>query len=149
MIETTPETRVIPRHQLPETTIPDISIPDFTYDYENETTGDFVDIMELNTKIQALRHALYVVSDKYSETAAYYERVKLIYDRAVRREFLSTDGRTDGVRRDIAAITCENLENDMVTQLAKMKRLKTEADTIRADLNLAIALSYNLRHMTK
>lgn len=137
-------------NQLPDIDLPPLEITSFAYDYEKETTGDFVDIHELNKKIQILRHTLYTVSDKYSEAAARFEYVKTLYDKAYRRAYLSLDDtiKTD-VKRNLAAMECEPIEADLVKWSTKTKRYKTEVDTLRADINVAITISHNLRHTTK
>jgi len=147
MTDTAPDTSIYDRTS--------IKLPKFkgwssksVYDYDEEIV-DYESLEALNRTINQARKALF----KTTESIGSYERkentAKINYDRAYRREFLSSTAKTESEKRMRAALNCEDLENEWLMHQQVREELVRYSATLRLELQTLQGLGHNYRQQMK
>lgn len=118
------------------------------YNY-HEQVIDYEDLKRLNESINEARMGLFRVTD----TINYYDReerrLKVIYDRAWRRAYIESNGRTDKERQYRADMVCESMEDDWIVASQLKAELIKVSQTIRMELETLQSIGNNLRQQMK
>jgi hypothetical protein len=132
-----------------------ITLPDFknwsatkVYDYENEVV-DYETLEKLNSTIRQARLALFKTTESINKYDRLETTAKTNYDRAFRREFLSSTAKTEAEKRMRAALKCEDLENDWLVQQQIGEELVRLSHTLRLELQSLQGLGNNIRQQMK
>ena len=118
------------------------------YNFKDQIVS-FESLEELDTALNAARHALFVVTDKINEYERKERKAKLEYDRACRQEYITSQEKTDAAKRIRAEIKCEDLENEWVRYDQLKKELVRTSATLRLELETLQTMGHNLRQQLK
>jgi len=90
---------------------------------------------------------------RVTDTINYYDReerrLKVIYDRAWRRAYIESNGRTDKERQYRADMVCESMEDDWIVASQLKAELIKVSQTIRMELETLQSIGNNLRQQMK
>lgn len=134
---------------------PEYEAPDFRqleaseyFDYEGQII-DYEDLPELNRTINLARKALYKTTEQINHCERLEQDTRLKYERAHRRAYLSSTGKTETERKTRADLATEDLENDWIAYKQAKSELIRIANAVRIDLQTLQALGNNIRQQLK
>jgi hypothetical protein len=118
------------------------------YDYDTEIV-DYETLEKLNSTIRQARLALFKTTESINKYDRLETTAKTNYDRAFRREFLTSTAKTEAEKRMRAALKCEDLENDWLVQQQIREELIRLSHTLRLELQALQGLGNNIRQQMK
>lgn len=118
------------------------------YDFETEIV-DYETLEQLNSTINQARLALFKVTDSINRYEREEKTAKVEYDRAHRRELLSSTAKTVDERRTRADLMCEDLENAWLVTAQIKDELIRLSHTLRQELTALQGLGNNIRQQMK
>lgn len=107
--------------------------------------ADAHDIHKLNDAIDKLRVAIYATNKKLNEAVRKTLEAKLYYDRQFNRVLLTTQGRTEMIRKTLAAIKTEDFEQKWRTRELIVKDLEMRLKIMIVELDSLKTLALNIR----
>lgn len=120
-------------------------VPEEVLISESGQLADYNDMRAVNLAIDKLRIAMYKTSDHLKEAEQRAAKSKLAYDRAFNRSYLLSEGKTDGIRRAIAQIKTEDLENKWRTRDMIVRELNSRLRLMSVELDALKTLAFNMR----
>lgn len=120
-------------------------VPEEVLISESGQLADYSDMRAINLAIDKLRLALYKTSDHLKEAERRSAKSKLDYERAYNRNYLLSEGKTDSVRKAIAQIKSEKLENKWRTRDMIVRELNSRLRMMSIELDALKTLAYNMR----
>ena len=120
-------------------------IPEEVLISESGQLTDYNDMRAVNLAIDKLRIAMYKTADHVKEAERRAATSKLTYEREFNRSYLLSEGKTDGVRRAIAQIKTENLENKWRTRDMIVRELNSRLRLMSVELDALKTLAFNMR----
>lgn len=140
---------------MPDSDLNNIDLPDFKnwkssqlYDYANQIT-DYQSLKELGESINAARIALFKVTDQINRYERLERKARINYERSFRREFLASTERTDSLRKNRAALICEELENNFLEYEQMKNELLRLSAALRLELQTMQTVGNNMRQQLK
>lgn len=120
-------------------------IPEEVLISESGQLTDYNDMRAVNLAIDKLRLAMYKTADHVKEAERRAATSKLTYEREFNRSYLLSEGKTDGVRRAIAQIKTEDLENKWRTRDMIVRELNSRLRLMSVELDALKTLAFNMR----
>lgn len=120
-------------------------IPEEVLISESGQLTDYNDMRAVNLAIDKLRIAMYKTADHVKEAERRAASSKLTYEREFNRSYLLSEGKTDGVRRAIAQIKTEDLENKWRTRDMIVRELNSRLRLMSVELDALKTLAFNMR----
>lgn len=123
--------------------LPDFrNVPTLKYYNYNDNIKDYSNFESLDKAINEARKSMFHINELLNKSEREAKNADLEYERNFRREFLSSNERTDGAKRARAALVCEKFENKKIManqykdELVKMSFLmKTEFQALQIMAN--------------
>lgn len=118
------------------------------YNY-TEHVVDYESLESLNASIVQARMALFEVTEYINSYDRKERKAKVEYERALRREYLKSNAKTDKERSMRAALNCEELENAYIVAGQVREELTRLSSTLRLELQTLQAVGNNIRQQLK
>lgn len=133
----------------------EITIPKFKnwdlnsfYDYEHQIF-DYEKLEELSKAITSARIALFEINEKINKCERLAKKTKLNYERTHRRAYLSSNQKTESLRKAYADIQSEDLENDKIVYEQLLAEFIRASNTVRIELQTLQSIGNNIRQQMK
>jgi len=129
----------------------EINLPDFLkvpidkyYRFE-DIVKDYSDFEELGNAINECRMSMFRITEYLNKAERAAKLASIEYDRKYRREFISSNGKTESERRMRAALICEDLENKKFAADQYREELTRMSFVIKSELSALQMIANNFR----
>lgn len=120
-------------------------VPEEVLISESGQLADYNDMRDVNLAIDKLRIAMYKTSEHLKDAEQKAMESKLVYERQYNRYYLTAEGKTESVKRTIASIKAEDLENKMQTRAFVAQDMKNRLRLMTVELDALKTIAFNMR----
>ena len=120
-------------------------VPEETLISESGQLADYNDMRAVNLAIDKLRIAMYKTNEHLKDAERRAMESKLVYDRQYNRFYLTAEGKTESIKRAIAAVKSEEFENKMHTRAFVVQEMKRRLRLMTVELDALKTIAFNMR----
>jgi len=116
---------------------------------DHKPTGDYASLVDLNEAFMGLAEEAWRVSNQQQICSAKLKAAETRYKRQLDRFYLSTPGKPGKFKDKLAQMKAEQYEDEMIEWMVLLDQYNTAAAALRFKQNALMAVSNNVRAMTK
>lgn len=120
-------------------------VPEETLISESGQLADYNDMKAVNLEIDKLRIAMYKTAEHLKDAERKAMESKLAYDRQYNRDYLLAEGKTESIKRTIASVKNEKIENRLHTREFVVQELKRRLRLMTVELDALKTIAFNMR----
>ena len=120
-------------------------VPQSVLSIQAGQVGDYTDVKAINEAIDRVRIAIFRTSEHLRQAEAKETQARIEYERRFNRAYLSTNARTEGIRRAMASMKAESYENRVIVRSQIVKELVRRTRVMANELDALKTLAYNAR----
>lgn len=116
---------------------------------EAENIVDYENLADVNNTINSLRVAMFKLTRGLDETERKLKLAKVKYERAFRREYLTSSEKTETRKKEYASLMTEDIEDEVIYLDQMRSEFVRRATLMRDELSIMNTLSNNIRQQIK
>lgn len=116
---------------------------------EAENIVDYENLVDVNNTINSLRVAMFKLTRGLDDTERKLKLAKVKYERAFRREYLTSSEKTETRKKEYASLMTEDIEDEVIYLDQMRSEFVRRATLMRDELSIMNTLSNNIRQQIK